>query len=144
MRYQSYYCHLNYHLTVSLYLIAKLLINNMPRQSNDEDLVTYTISKPTKGPAPVPPPIPFFEPLVYAQSENTPQLPPNFDSRDPGALFNLFFDDRVIEIIVKATNENAKYKMAKFDAGRDTQRLQADGLNKGTGVMSHLMRYWPI
>ena len=70
MHYQHcYYCYLNYQLTVSLYLIAKLLINNMPRQSNDEDLVTYT-RKPTKGPAPVPPPIPLFEPLVYAQSEN--------------------------------------------------------------------------
>lgn len=97
----------------------------MPRQSNDEDLVTYTVSKPTKGPAPVPPPIPIFEPLVYTQSENTPQLPPNFNSSDPMALFNLFFDDEVIEIIVEATNKNAKYKMAKFDAGRDTQRAEA-------------------
>jgi transposase IS4-like protein len=110
----------------------------MPRQSNDEDLVTYTTSKPTKGPAPVPPPIPFFEPLIYAHSKNTPRLPPHIDSSDPGALFDLFFDNSVIEIIVKATNENAKHKKAKFDAGRDAQR--ATGLLEQTGAKQRRWR----
>jgi hypothetical protein len=98
------------------------------------DLVTYTVSKPTKGPAPDPPPIPFFEPLVYTQSENTPQLPPNFNSSDPSALFNLFFDDRVIGIIVKATNENARHKKAKFDTSQDAQRV--------TGLAEAQQRRW--
>jgi hypothetical protein len=69
----------SYQLIVRGYLMGRLLINNMPRKSNDEDLVTYTISKPTKGPAPDPPPLPPFEPLVYAPSANTPQLPPSID-----------------------------------------------------------------
>ena len=87
----------------------------MPKKSNDEDLVTYTISKPTKGPAPDPPPLPIFEPLVYAHSENTPRLPAHVDSRDSVAIFDLFIDDKAIEIMVNATNENARHKRATGD-----------------------------
>jgi hypothetical protein len=98
----------------------------MPRQSNDEDLVTYTVSKPTKGPAPDPPPLPPYEPLIYAQLANTPQLPPHINSNNAEALFNLFFDDKIIKIIVNATNENAKQKKAKFNTDQDTQRAEME------------------
>lgn len=127
----------SYQLIIRSYLIGRLFIN-MPRQSNDEDLVTYTISKPTKGPAPDPPPLPAFEPLTYAPSANTPRLPPYIDTSDPEDLFSLFIDDKAIEIIVNATNQNAKLKKAKFDADRDARR--ATNLLEGSEVQQRRWR----
>jgi Transposase IS4 len=82
----------------------------MPKQSNDIDLVTYTTSKPSKGPAPQPK-LPEFTPLFCnAGEENMPNVPISIDSSDPEALFNMFFDQSIIEMIVKATNQNAEFK----------------------------------
>jgi hypothetical protein len=85
----------------------------MPRKCNDIDLVTYSELKPTKAPAPEPPPIPQFNPIVYPCKQNTPCLPPDIDSSDPEAIFNAFFDTELIEILSTNTNRNAERKRAK-------------------------------
>jgi hypothetical protein len=85
----------------------------MPRKCNDDDLVTYSELKPTKGPAPEPPPIPQFDPVVYPCKQNLPSLPPSVDSSDPEAIFNAFFDTEVIESLTLHTNQNAERKRIK-------------------------------
>jgi len=90
------------------------LFVNIPKQSNDIDLVTYTVSKSSKGPAPKPKPLPEFKPLVCnASEESSPNIPDGIDSSDPEALFDMFFDKSIIEMIVKATNQNAQLKRTR-------------------------------
>ena len=85
----------------------------MPKKCNDHDLVIYSELKPTKGPAPLVPPIPDFKPFVYFCKQNTPCISNTIDSSDPEALFNLFFDTSVITMFITATNKNAELKRAK-------------------------------
>ena len=66
--------------------------------------------KPTKGP----PPSPFleaslFEPTECPQRQGQPQNIPDTAIK-PHQLFELFFDDVIIDTIVLATNQNAERK----------------------------------
>jgi hypothetical protein len=114
----------------------------MPRQSNDEDLVTYTISKPTMiHTLKALPRIlhPSLRTTHFAQSQNTPRLPARLKSSDPVALFDLFFDDKAIEIKSIATNENARHKKAKPVADRAADSPEEK--KGGPGEMSRTMKY---
>ena len=88
----------------------------MPKKSNDIDLVTYTTFKPTsKGPAPQPQSVPKFEPLIYVDKQCEPIIPDGVDTSDPEALFDLFFDQSILDILVLSTNQNAELKRAEFE-----------------------------
>ena len=129
----------------------------MPKQSNDIDLVTYTTSKPSKGPAPQPKPLPEFTPLFCnAGEENMPNVPNSIDSSDPEALFNMFFDQSIIEMIVKATNQNAEFKRTgnRRQSIQERQRpwhpINSDELRAYLGIITwmscqplkSLVEYW--
>ena len=96
------------------------LLGKMPRKCNDIDLVTYSELKPTKAPAPLPPPIPYFEPLIYPTKQNTPYLPASINTSDSKAIFNTFFDKEIIKNLIIATNCNAERKRAEI---QHNQRL---------------------
>ena len=79
----------------------------MPRKCNDHDLVTYSELRPTKDPAPPVWPIPEFKPFVYTEQSNIPRVPTPINTSNPEALWDLFFLDSTIEMLINATNRNA-------------------------------------
>jgi hypothetical protein len=85
----------------------------MPKKSNDIDLVTYTTFKGQHHNRNHY--IPKFEPLVYVDKQCKPIIPDGIDTSDPEALFDLSFDQSIIDILVLSTNQNAELKGAEFE-----------------------------
>src|SRR5258708_30133342 len=90
------------------------------KRCNDHDLVHPTVYRPTSLPS-LPPeyddvrPYPAFKPLVMKPIPNSgPILPTGFNSEDPEAVFRLLFDDRIINRIVRCTNQYAASKQHRI------------------------------
>jgi hypothetical protein len=77
----------------------------------DEDLVVPTrYKKQKKEPPPEPWALPSFEPLRDLKLEELgkPILTSEIDVTSPGALFDLLWDSECVELVVDATNANAR------------------------------------
>ena len=78
----------------------------MPRyhESNDLDLVPIDTgaSQPAKTPAPAPWPMPTFQPLEINNplTHGQGKLPEDVRPDDPYAIFSLFFDENMLQILV--------------------------------------------
>ncbi len=85
----------------------------MPRNktSNDLDHVKKDPkpSQTPKGRPPRPWPLPKYKPVIIKQpwTNGESQLPDTLAPDDPYAIFNLFFNDKIIEELVRHTNEYA-------------------------------------
>ena len=86
------------------------------KRCNDHDLVHPTAYRPTSLSS-LPPqyngigPHPAFKPLVMDPITNPgPILPPEFSSEDPETVFRLLFNDRILDRIVRCTNQYATLK----------------------------------
>jgi len=81
----------------------------MVGRPKDPDFVKPTVFKPSKGP----PPQPFIEDsedlLQCDRFEGKPDNIPD-DYYTPEQLFRLLFNDKIVNIIVKATNQNTERK----------------------------------
>jgi hypothetical protein len=90
----------------------------MPKKSNDIDLVQYSDLKPSKKPAPLPPPPPAFEPMDILVTNG------QYANLDPAAIkspYNLFcemFTDEILDLIIKSTNQNAQNKRQKAEGNQ--------------------------
>ena len=77
----------------------------------DEDLVVPTRYKKEKNqPPPEPWALPSFEPLqeLKLEERGKPILAAEIDATSPGGLFDLVWDSECIDLVIKATNANAR------------------------------------
>jgi len=100
----------------------------MPRTSNDIDYVKVKDprTKTSRKPPPEPGPLPPFEPLqiddYYDPGEAS--VPSSINRHDPMALFRLFFDDEIMDLMAVWTNAYIKaHPVPKKDAPRGKQWL---------------------
>jgi hypothetical protein len=84
------------------------------RHSNDEDFI---LPKPSQrappGDAPIPPPLPKFEPLKIPKTTPQHNLLTTVDRNDPVAIFDLFFTEDVIQSLTDCTNANIRYRKSQ-------------------------------
>ena len=99
----------------------------MPRTSNDIDYVKVKDprTKTSRKPPPEPGPLLPFEPLQIDDYYDPGEafVPSSIDRHDPIALFRLFFDDKMMDLMAVWTNAYTEaHLVPKKDAPRGKQR----------------------
>jgi hypothetical protein len=85
------------------------------KASNDHDFVPPETYKPSKRPLPSEllalEALPYFEPMSMQEILGRPRLP---NISEPEDIYRLFFNNRLIDLMVNCTNENAKIQRAQY------------------------------
>ena len=100
----------SFQLQLHTHCSLNILAMPHPRTSNDVDHVRKEkpAQKKARGPPPKPWPMPKFKPLKIDRKLGRGSLPSNIPADDPLAIFELFFDDEVLEKLADSTNQHAQ------------------------------------